>query len=344
MRTPMPAANRQPFSLLAVCVRILLLSLLAVPIETSAQAAGVGAPRIGVLFPGSSSAASLGALNSFREGLRDLGYVEGKTILLEVRWDEDQPERWPEQIAALVRLPVDVIVAGTTGTARAAQRATRTIPIVFAVSADPVADGLVSSLARPGGNLTGSSMMNSDLAGKRMVLLREAIPGLSRVALILDIGSPQWAAELREQQAAARSAGLQLLPIKVTSPDDFAGAIRAASQERAQALVVMQSALLVINAAKLADLALANRLPTMFGTGDGQVAQAGALMTYGASIAQRWNRAATYVHRILQGAKPGDLPVEQPTRFELYLNSNTAAALGLTLPSSLRIQADNVVQ
>src|SRR5262249_43791331 len=268
----------------------------------------------------------------------------GQTIALEVRWDEDRSARWSDHVAALVRLPVDVIVAGSTATARAAQHATSTIPIVIAVSADPVGDGLVASLARPGGNLTGLSIMSPELNGKRLDLLTAAVPGLSRVALLLDTGSPRWQVELHDHEAAARVLGVQLLPLEVRGPDEFAGAFQAASQGHAQALILMQCPLFGVHRARLAELALASRLPTIFGAGSGQYAKAGGLMDYGANIPASWHCAATYVHKILQGGKPAELPVEQPMKFELIINLKTAEALGITMPPSLLLLADEVIQ
>ena len=243
-----------------------------------------------------------------------------------------------------MRLPVDVLVAGSTATARAAQRATSTIPIVIAVGADPVGDGLVTSLARPGGNLTGLSIMSPELNGKRFELLTAAVPGLSRVALLLDTGSPRWQVELRDHEAAARALGVQLLPLAVRGPDEFAGAFQAARQGHAQALLLMQCPLFGVHRARLAELALASRLPTIFGSGSGQYAKAGGLMDYGTNIPANFRRAATYVHKILHGAKPADLPVEQPMKFKLVINLKTAKALGIAIPPSLLLLADEVIQ
>jgi putative ABC transport system substrate-binding protein len=274
--------------------------------------------------------------------LRDLGYIEGQTITLEIRWAENQPERYPDLVAELVRLPVDIIVAGDAAAALAAKHATSTIPIVMAVSADPVRDGLVASLARPGGNITGLSIMVPEVSGKRLELLREAVPGLSHVALLLDAGLPHWHAELHDYEAAARELGVQLLPLEVRGPDEFVAAFQAAPQGQAQALTMTQSPLFSTHRTRLAELALASHLPTM--SGEGGYAQAGGLMNYGPRLSESWYRAATYVDKILKGAKPADLPVEQPTKFELVLNLKAAKALGITMPPSLLLLADEVIQ
>jgi len=275
-------------------------------------------PVVGVLRPGDPTfdADPKIGLNAFRQGLRELDYVEGQTIALEVRWAENHPERWPDLAADLVRLPVDIIVAGDTAAALAAKHATSTIPIVMAVSFDPVRDGLVSSLAQPGRNITGLSIMVPELAGKRLELLREAVPGLARVALLLDAGPPNWHAQLHDHEAA--------------------------TQGHAQALIMVQSPPFTTHRARLAGLALASRLPTM--SGESGYAKAGGLMNYGPNLPESWHRAATYVDKILKGTKPADLPVEQPRTFELIINLKTAKALGITMPPSLLLLADEVIQ
>src|SRR5262245_49222710 len=241
-----------------------------------------------------------------------------------------------------MRLPVDIIVTGTGAAARAVKHATSTIPIVMTVSGDPVGDGLVASLARPGGNLTGLSIMIPELTGKRLELLTEAIPGLSRVALLLDTALSRWPVDVRDYEAAARALGVQLLPLEVRSPDEFAAAFEAATQGDAQALIMQQTPLFAVHRVRLAELALAHRLPTL--SSESGYAKAGGLINYGPHTPENWRRAATYVHKILQGAKPGDLPVEQPTRFELVINLKTATALGLTISPRLLFQADEVIK
>lgn len=301
-------------------------------------------PRVGVLYPGPSPGEPGDALDRFRDGLRELGYIDGKTIALDVRWSSTAPAVVTEQVAELVRMPVDLIVAGTSSSGRIALDATRTIPIVVAVSADPVADGLVNSLARPGGNLTGLSIMTPDLAGKRLELLREAIPGLSRVAMLLDESVFRWKVDLQLIEDAASALGMTVLPLKVRGPEEFPATFKAARDGQAGAMVLMQSFMFATNGKQLAEHALAHRMPTMFGTGERGFAKAGGLMNYGASIPESWHGAAGYVHKILRGAKPAELPVQQPKDFEFVVNLRTAKALGLTLPSALLLQADEVIR
>ncbi len=324
----------------ALSLLTLALSLLVAPLAAHAQPAGK-LPRLGVLAPGPPREEPSKGVPRFLQALRDLGYIEGQTMTLEIRAAENQPERYPDLATDLVQLPVDVIVAGDTAAAVAAQHATSTIPIV-ALSFDPVRDGLVASLARPGGNITGLSIMVPELNGKRLELLTEAVPGLSRVALLLDTGPPHWQAQLHDHEAAARGLGVQLLPLEVHGPDAFAGAFQAATQGHAQALIMVQSPLFTTHRARLAELALASRLPTM--SGEVGYATTGGLMNYGPRIPEIWHRAATYVDKILKGAKPAELPVEQPMKFEFVINLKTAKALGLTIPPTLLFQADEVIR
>lgn len=316
-------------------------ALLGLP-RLHAQAA---APRrIGVLYPGSPPGEPGGALDRFRQGLREQGLVEGRDLLLELRFDGLQPARLPEQANELVATGVDLIVAGTTGAALAAQRATRRIPIVMAVSGDPVNDGLVQSLARPGGNITGMSIMSPALAQRRLQLMTELLPGLQRMALLVDLQTSRWAAELPEQEAAARQLGLQLLPLKVSTAADLAGAFEAAKHARAEAVVTLQSALFAMQRAELARLALAQRLPAASGSGDAQFARAGGLLNYGVNIGASWHASAAFVRRILDGAAPAELPIQQPARFEFAINLRTAEALGVAVPPALLLLADTVVR
>lgn len=308
-----------------------------------AQPAG-GPWRIGVLHPGRPPGEPGGALDRFRRALRELGLSEGRHLRLELRFDEFQMTLLQQQVAELVESRVDLIVAGTTGAAQAAQRLTRSIPIVMAVSADPVADGLVASLARPGGNVTGMSIMTPELTGRRLQLLRDTLPGLMRVGLMLDTRNPRWPVDLQEHEAAAQSLGLQLSVAKVASADDFAAAFEAARQQQVQALVLAQSTSFAMARAQLAALALAQKLPAVSGSGDAQFARAGGLMSYGANIAVSWERAAHHVQRILAGARPGDLPIERPSRFELAVNMRTAETLGLKLPPQVLLLADEVIR
>jgi putative tryptophan/tyrosine transport system substrate-binding protein len=318
----------------------LTLGLLLAPLLAEAPPAGK-VYCLGVLRPGLPPREPDRMLDHFRQGLQDLGYTEGQTIALEVRWDEHQPERRPALAADLVRLQVDLIVTGTNPLAQAAKHATRTIPIVMAISADPVALGLVASLARPGGNITGLSSMGIPLIGKRFELLKEAVPGLARVALLLDarLPSPPYR---HAHEVAAHGLGVQLLPLAVWSPDEFAGAFQAAIQGEAQGLILQPSPLFDRHRARLAELALASRLPTM--AGETGYAHAVGLMDYGANKVESWYHAATYVDKILKGAKPADLPVEQPRKFEFVINLKTAQTLGLTLPPHLLVLADEVIK
>jgi putative ABC transport system substrate-binding protein len=319
----------------------LALTLLSIPLGPEAQPAGQ-MPRIGILAPGLPPGEPGRGRDHFRQGLRDLGYVEGQTIALEIRWDEHHPERWPDLAADLVRLRVDCIVAGTTAATWAAKHATSTIPIVMPVSGDPVGVGLVASLAQPGGNVTGLSSMSPELNGKRLELLAEAVPSLTRVALLLDAGDPRRHSQWHDHEAAARLLGVHLQVLEVQRPDEFAGAFQAALQGRAQALIMVGSPLFSEQRARLAALALASLLPTM--SANEEYAKAGGLLEYGVTRVDMWRRAATYVHKILNGAKPADLPVEQPTKFELVLNLKTAQALRITIPPSLLLLADEVIQ
>jgi ABC-type uncharacterized transport system substrate-binding protein len=316
-----------------------ILGLILAPLATHVQPAAK-LPRIGVLAPGVPPWEPGRGGQRFRQGLRELGYIEGQTITLEVRWAENQPERYPDLVMDLLRLPVDIIVAGDAAAALAAQHATSTIPIVMAVSADPVRDGLVASLARLGGNITRLSIMVPEVTLKRLELLAAAMPGLSRVALLMDTGIPSQPAELHDHEAAARGLGVQLLPLEVQGPDAFAGAFQAATQGHAQALIMVQGPLFSTHRARLAELA--SRLPTM--AGEVGYAQAGGLMNYGPNLPESWHRAATYVDKILKGAKPAELPVEQPMTFELVINLKTAQALGLTIPPTLLFQATEVIR
>ena len=323
------------------CIVTLTLGLLAAPLVTEAQPAGK-MPRLGVLVSGLPPERPGGSLARFRQELRDLGYVEGQTIALEIRWDENQRDRLPDLAADLVRLRGDLIVAGTTDAAQAAKHATSTIPIVMAISADPVGDGLVASLAQPGGNLTGLSIIAPELAGKQLELLTTTVPGLVRVALLLDAESLRQHVEVHDHAAAARVLGVHLQPLEVRRLDEFAGAFQAAIQGQAQALIIVQTPLFGTHRAQLAELALASRLPTR--AGDVRYAHVGGLMTYGVNLPESWRRAATYVDKILKGAKPGDLPVEQPMKFELVINLKTAKGLGMTMPPALLLLADEVLQ
>ncbi len=313
--------------------------LLAAPFAAEAQQAGK-VPRVGILAPGRPPNV---AVEAFRSGLRDLGYVEDQNILLEWRWDEDKPDRYAAMVGDLVQLNVDLIVAGTTVASIAAKNATKTIPIVMAATGlgDPVELGLVRSFARPGGNITGLVLRTNELPGKRFELLKETLPRLTRVALLWN-RNPLSPTLVKEHEAAARALGIQLQLVEVGGPDDFKGAFQAATRRGAQGLIMIQGPLYFVHARQIATLALESRLPTI--SGETSYAPAGGLMNYGPNIPNSWQRAATYVDKILKGAKPGDLPVEQPTKFELVINLRTAKALGLTIPRSVLLRADEVIE
>ena len=303
--------------------------------------APVKAPRIGLLSPFSPSDTALWH-QAFRLGLRDLGWVEGKNISIEYRYAEGRSDRLPDLAADLVRLKVDVIVASTTADALAVQKATRAIPIVMAGAADPVASGLVESLARPGGNVTGLSPMTAELGGKRLELLKEVVPKLSRVAVLWN---PQVAGSTlswKELQLPARQLGVQLHSLEVRSPDDFDQAFEDATRARAGALFITSAPLMVMNLKRIGGLAAKSRLPSTYQWSE--FADAGGLVTYGTDRADLFRRAATYVDKILKGAKPGDLPIDRATRFELVINLKTAKALGITIPQSILVRADRVIE
>jgi putative tryptophan/tyrosine transport system substrate-binding protein len=298
-------------------------------------------PRIGVLFPGAPTTATP-FVEAFSLGLREHGYVEGQNIVVERRYGEGRVERIAEVAAELVRLKVDVIVTTSDDAIAAVKRQTQTIPIVMTASTDPVGTGFVASLARPGGNITGLSTMAPLLGAKRLELLKEAVPGLSRVAIMWDPDVRGALLEYKETEEAAHSLRLQLQSVEVSRADDFDRAFSALTTGRAEALTVVTSALTLDNRGQIASLALRNRLPSIFG----QIAsaQAGGLMAYGSSAVERMRRAAAYVDKILKGAKPGDLPIQQPKEFVLVVNAKTAKALGLTLPPSLLRRADEVIR
>ena len=298
-------------------------------------------PRIGVLSPFSPTFGSA-LVEVFRQGLRDLRYVEGQNITFEYRWAEGKYDRLPSLAAELVRLDVDIIVATATPAIQAAQQATSTISIVMAISNDPVESGFVASLARPGGNVTGLSLQSQELSGKRLELLKEAIPKLSRVAVLWNASNPSHTLLRRETEAAARALGLRLQLLEVRGPTEFDGAFSAMTRDRARALAMLPDGFFRDQQRRILDLAAKSRLPAMYWSRE--FVDAGGLMAYGANIPDLFRRAATFVDKILKGAKPADLPVEQPTRFDLVLNLKTAKALGLTFPQSILIRADQVIR
>ncbi len=298
--------------------------------------------KIGYLAP-STPASVAHLVEAFRQGLRELGYVEGKTVVLEARYAEARVERLPELARELVGLKVDVIVASTDAVIAAVKRETRTIPIVMAPSSDPVGSGFVASLARPGGNVTGLSAISPELSGKRLELLREVVPGLSRVAFLWNPDVRGNLFDYKETEGAARSLRLELQSVEVSRAEDLDRAFSAITNQRAQALVLPAGNLIGFsNLGRITSFAQRNRLPTIFS--QREYVDAGGLMSYGPSSSGMFRRAAVYVDKILKGAKPADLPVEQPTQFELVISLKTAKALGLTIPQSLLQRADEVVR
>jgi putative tryptophan/tyrosine transport system substrate-binding protein len=297
--------------------------------------------RIGLLSPFPPSSAELWH-RAFRQGLRDLGWIEGKNISIEYRYAEGRSDRLPELAADLVRLNVDIIVTSVSPDALAAKNATGTIPIVMAASGDPVALGLVENLARPGGNITGLSQISPELAGKRLELLKEIVPKLSRVAVLRNPQSKISEIDWKESQPPAHALGLRLRSVEARSLTDFDKAFADAARERAGAVAVTPDELFSGNLKQIADLATKNRLPAVYHTRE--FADFGGLMTYGPDRSDMFRRAATYVDRILKGAKPSDLPIELPTKFELVVNMRTAKALGITVPQSLLFRADSLIE
>jgi putative ABC transport system substrate-binding protein len=298
--------------------------------------------RIGILGTFTPTNRAIPTLQAFLEGLRELGYVEGQNLVIERRYSDGKDERLPELAAELVRLKVDVIVATGGSPPYVAKQATSTIPIVFTNNGDPVGSGLVASLARPGGNVTGPSLTSPALLGKRVQLLKEAVPAVTRVALLSNPASPMHALAMREVEGVARSLHLQLQVVEARASGEIAGAFSAAVKGSADALVVLGHPMFAVERAQIAELAAKTRLPVM--ASQREYADAGSLLAYGANLRESYRRAATYVDRILKGARPGDLPVEEPTKFELVVNLKTAKALGLTIAPAVIARADDVIQ
>jgi putative ABC transport system substrate-binding protein len=299
-------------------------------------------PKIGFLS-GADPAGAAVVVEAFKQGMQELGYVEGKTFLLEARYADNKSERLPELARELVERKVDVLVAITDGPIAAAKRETRTIPIVMSNSTDPVGSGFVASLARPGGNVTGMSNISADLSGKRLQLLREVVPGLTRVAFLWNPDSRGTVLDYKESEAAASSLHLELQSIEVTSVADLDHSFAALTTQRAQVLLVPPGNPIAFSKrVEIAAFAQRNRLPSMFGPKE--FVDAGGLMSYGPSVAFVHRHAATYVDKILKGAKPAELPVQRPTKFELVINLTTAKALGLTMPRSVLERADQLIR
>jgi putative tryptophan/tyrosine transport system substrate-binding protein len=320
----------------------LTISILLAPLVADAQPAGK-VYRIGRLAPGSPEGSPF--IESFRQALHERGYIEGQNLVIEYRWAEGRDERLPDLAAELVRLKVDVIVTGGSTAIRAAQQATRTIPIVMVGASDPVAQGFIASLARPGGNITGLSIVTPELLGKRLEILKETVPQSTRVAVLANPGSAPTlsATTTGVLTIAAQGLGLQLQVVEVRRAEELDEAFAAVTRAGADALLVQgEPRLLDGLRGRIADLAAKHRLPAMYAWR--MYVDAGGLMSYGVSLLEQYRRTAIYVDKILKGAKPADLPVEQPTKFELVINLKAAKALGLTIPSTLLFQADEVIQ
>jgi putative ABC transport system substrate-binding protein len=298
-------------------------------------------PKIGFLV-GPSRSFFTSRIESFEQGLHSLGYIEGRHVVIEYRYAEGKADRFAALAAELVGLKVDVIVTTTTPGVLATKKATSTIPIVFVSVGDPVAGGLVASLARPGGNITGLTILAPELSGKRVELLKEAIPNITRVAFLWNSANPAQGLQWKETQAAAQALGLQLKSLEVRSSNDFDSAFEAVLRERAQALIPAAEPLVNTHLNRIVEFAAKNRLPAMYG--GPEVVEAGGLMSYAPNYDDLFRRAATYVHKILKGAKPGDLPVEQPTKFEFVINLRTAKQIGLTIPPNVLARADKVIK
>ena len=311
-------------------------SLLAAPRAAGAQQAGK-IHRIGVLGNENNP-----PWDGFRRGLRDLGYVDGRNLSIEWRWSEGKPDRFPGLATEVVALKPDVIVASGTQATRAAKRATSTIPIVMTTSSYPDKIGLVDSLSRPGGNVTGLSNVGPELSGKKLELLKDIAPKASRVAVLFNPASEVEPLAVQELSVAAPAVGVEIQSVEVRSPDDFSAAFAALSPSRVHALLALGNPINFRGRQLIADFALKNRLPSIYD--ERLFVEAGGLMSYAPSFTDSFRRAATYVDKILKGAKPADLPVEQPTKFELVINLKTAKALGLTIPQSLLARADQVIE
>ena len=318
----------------------LALSILLVAFSSEAQQPAK-VPRVGMLL-GPSRAAAAANIEAFRQGLRELGYVEGQNIAVELRFGEGKVDLLPDLAAELVRLRADVIVTWGTPAAGAAKKATSTIPIVMAAAVNPVGTGLVASLARPGGNITGLSSGFSEMYGKTLELLKEVVPRVPRIGVLWNPDNPATTLGFKETQAAARTLRVKLQPLEVRDPTEFEGAFAAMIRERAGALQVIHELMFFTHRQRIVELVAKNRLPAVYARRE--YVDAGGLMSYGVNFRDNFRRAAAYVDKILKGANPADLPVEQPTRFELVINLKTAKALGLTIPQSVLFRADHVIQ
>jgi len=296
-------------------------------------------PRIGFLSPTSDDS----RVEAFRQGLRELGYNEGRNIAIEYRWADGKFERLPELAAELVRLKVDIVVAVVTQASLAVKNATRTIPIVMIGVADPVSSDLVASLARPGANITGTSSMTAEIVGKHLELLKETLPKISRVAVLWNPANPIFQAiQLRETEDAARALGVRLQLVEARGTDEIDRAFETVARERTRAVLILNDPVFTAHRKRMADLSAKHRLPAVSGTLE--YTEVGGLMAYGPSFPDMHRRAATYVDKILKGAKPADLPIERPTKFELVIKLKTAKQIGLTIPPNVLVRADRVIK
>jgi ABC-type uncharacterized transport system substrate-binding protein len=324
--------------------KIIVVLLVGLALASGAQAQQpTKVPRIGYLDTSGDPSAPSGRLEAFRQGLRDLGYIEGKNILVEPRYAEGQLDRFPSLVAELVQLKVDVLIVSALPAIRAAKQATKTIPIVMVTTVDPVATGLIDSLARPGGNITGLTQLGRELSGKRLELLKEAVPRISRVGVLWDENAPGPKIGFKEYEGAARALKIRLQSLEVRGPNpDFEDAFQATAKGRVNALITITNPLLARYPKRIADLAIKNRLPSMYE----QVyyVEAGGLLSYSTNVREAYRRAAFYVDRILKGAKPSDLPVEQPMKFELVINLKTAKQIGVTITPNVLARADKVIK
>ena len=334
----MPTGNEMAKQSVVLSVALAFVVTLTA-LVAQAQAPAKKIPRVGILYPRERGSSAEEAL---RQGFRDFGYRVGQDVILEFRYAAGDLTRFTDFAADLVRVGVDVIVAPNPQGVAAARKATMTTPIVFVVLGDPVRTGVVASLARPGGNATGLTAFGSDLGGKRLQLLREVIPRLARIAVLWNPSVPDKVIELEQMQEPARALGLQLQSVEVRGRTDFAAAFETARSGGAGAMIVLPEPLMFTHRDLILDFALRTRLPAMYAWKE--FVEAGGFISYGPNIDANYRRAVYYVDRILRGARPADLPVEQPTKLELFINAKTAKALGLTIPRSLLLQADHVVE
>jgi putative ABC transport system substrate-binding protein len=319
----------------------LLTAFLLAFVQQAAAQQSKKIPRIGYLTAGSVSSQST-RIEAFRQGLHELGYLEGKYIVIEWRYAEGKPDRLPALAAELVHLKVDIIVSASPPATRAAKEATSTIPIIMTQDSDPVANGFVASLARPGENISGLSTVAPELSGKRLELLKEIVSRLSRVAVLGTSTEPGNAQSLKEVERAARAFGVKLQYLDVLDPKDIETVFRAARKDHAESVLVLPSAVFIFHRTQIVELAVKSRLPAMYFRGI--FVDDGGLMSYGVNLNDLDRRAATYVDKILKGAKPADLPVEQPTKFELVINLKTAKQIGLIIPQKVLARADRVIK